>query len=116
VHPQARQGQEAPDVDRDFQPLIDQALAMEGFTTEVPELHTMTGFGHDAVLSVADTVVELVKEGKIRRFFLIGGCDGFEGERSYYRDLALGLPKVRRSPPHPHTPCFLRLLLATTYW
>lgn len=79
---------------RDFSPLVKQALEMEGFKEDAsPPTTTMTGFGHDAVLSVADTVVDLVKRGKIKRFFLIGGCDGFEGERSYYRDLALSLPK-----------------------
>ena len=85
--------------DRDFAVLIDQALEMEGFREDHPLVKnppttTMTGFGHDAVLSVAGEVVQAVKEGRIKRFFLIGGCDGFEGERSYYRDLALGLPKV----------------------
>ena len=85
--------------DRDFAVLIDQALEMEGFREDHPLVKnppttTMTGFGHDAVLSVAGEVVQAVKEGRIKRFFLIGGCDGFEGERSYYRDLALGLPEV----------------------
>eukprot|EP00245_Coleochaete_scutata_P007485 TRINITY_DN22909_c0_g1_i1.p1 TRINITY_DN22909_c0_g1~~TRINITY_DN22909_c0_g1_i1.p1 ORF type:complete len:654 (+),score=134.56 TRINITY_DN22909_c0_g1_i1:136-2097(+) len=79
--------------DRNFRPLIDQALAMEGFPEDTPEAITMTGFGHHAVLGAAEEVIQLVNEGKIKRFFLIGGCDGWEGERSYYKDLARGLPQ-----------------------
>ena len=84
---------------RDYSVLIDQALEREGFRADHPLVKnppttTMTGFGHDAVLSVAGELVQAVKEGRIKRLFLIGGCDGYEGERSYFRDLALGLPKV----------------------
>eukprot|EP00270_Netrium_digitus_P004353 TRINITY_DN15406_c0_g1_i1.p1 TRINITY_DN15406_c0_g1~~TRINITY_DN15406_c0_g1_i1.p1 ORF type:complete len:667 (-),score=196.07 TRINITY_DN15406_c0_g1_i1:225-2225(-) len=79
--------------ERNFQLVIEKALAMEGFLEDSPETFTMTGFGHDAVLSVADIVIEQVKAGKLRHIFLIGGCDGFEGERSYFHDLATSLPK-----------------------
>jgi len=53
----------------------------------------MTGFGRNAVLSVADKVVDAVKQGKIKHFFLIGGCDGAEGERNYFKEVALSTPK-----------------------
>jgi hydroxylamine reductase len=78
---------------RDFTEVINSALAQEGFTKEEPAKYTMTGFGHHAVLSMADIIINAVKKGDIKRFFLIGGCDGTEGERSYYKDLATALPK-----------------------
>uniref|UniRef100_A0A7S1TP37 Hydroxylamine reductase n=1 Tax=Erythrolobus australicus TaxID=1077150 RepID=A0A7S1TP37_9RHOD len=79
---------------RDFAPLVEQALAMDGFQhDETPEKFTMTGFGHHAVLGIADQVVSAIKDGKIKHFFLIGGCDGSEIERSYYADLADKVPK-----------------------
>ena len=43
----------------------------------------MTGFGHKTVLSVADQVIEAVKEGAIKHFFLVGGCDGARYGRNY---------------------------------
>ncbi|CAI7866807.1 unnamed protein product [Closterium sp. NIES-53] len=79
--------------ERRFDPIIKQALAMEGFTHDEPMRSTMTGFGHDAVLQAAGTVVEGIKDGRINHIFLIGGCDGLEGERSYYKNLALSLPQ-----------------------
>ena len=55
--------------------------------------HTvMTGFAHNAVLSRADEIVALVKHGKIKHFFLIGGCDGASPSRSYYTDFAKATP------------------------
>ncbi len=51
------------------------------------------GFGRNAVLSAAETVIELVKSEKIRHFFLIGGCDGAKPGRSYYTDLAKMVPE-----------------------
>ena len=51
------------------------------------------GFARNAVLGVADKVIAAVKAGKIRRFFLIGGCDGAKPGRNYYTDLATSLPK-----------------------
>ena len=78
--------------DRNFQPVIEAALAAEGFREDGPD-HTITvGFAHQAVLGVADKVVQLVKQGKIRRFFLIGGCDGAKPGRSYYTDFAKAVP------------------------
>ncbi len=76
----------------DFSELIEEALKSEGFTEDEAEKFTMTGFGRNSVLSVADQVVELVKNGSIKHFFLIGGCDGAEGERNYFKEVALNTP------------------------
>jgi hydroxylamine reductase len=79
--------------DRDFTPVIKAALAAQGFA-EDGQVRTITvGFGHDAVLSVADKVVDAVKSGAIKHFFLIGGCDGAKSGRNYYTDLAQALPQ-----------------------
>ena len=81
---------------RDFSAVIEKALATEGFpesfANEKVE-HVTTGFGHRTVLSLADVIVNAVKRGDIKRFHLIGGCDGTEGERSYYKNIATSLPK-----------------------
>jgi hydroxylamine reductase len=77
---------------RDFSGVVAAALEMPGFTDEVTHSTHLVGFGHDAVLGVADTVIEAVKSGKIEHFALIGGCDGSEGERSYYTDVAEAMP------------------------
>jgi hydroxylamine reductase len=53
----------------------------------------LTGFGHAAVLSHADTIVGAVKSGAIKRFFVVGGCDGAEAERSYFKDIAMNVPQ-----------------------
>lgn len=77
----------------DFTPVIEAALAAEGFTDSSPEKFHHVGFGHSAVLGVADTVIDAVKAGAIKRFVLIGGCDGAEFGRNYYTDLAETMPK-----------------------
>ncbi len=78
--------------DKDFTPVIEAALAAPGFKDDSVEAYTMTGFGHNAVTNVAGTVVDAVKAGKIRHFFLIGGCDGAKSGRNYYTDLATSTP------------------------
>ncbi len=79
--------------EKDFTPVIEAALKAPGFTEDAPD-HTITiGFARNTVLSVAGKVVDLVKAGKIRHFFLIGGCDGAKPGRSYYTDLATMTPK-----------------------
>ncbi|MCX5648823.1 MAG: hydroxylamine reductase [Planctomycetota bacterium] len=78
--------------DRNFKPLIEAALAAPGFAEDVPEKTILVGFGHAAVLGVAEKVIEAVKAGKIRRFFLIGGCDGAKPGRNYYTELAEAVP------------------------
>lgn len=85
---------DAKHLTNDFQPLIDAALAEKGFGPQKgPEKFITVGFGHKTVLSLADTIIDGVKAGNIKHFYLIGGCDGNESERSYFRNLALGLPK-----------------------
>lgn len=78
--------------DRDYTPVIEAALAEEGFTEDAEEKYITVGFGHNAVLGVADKVVSAVKEGKIRHFFLVGGCDGAKASRNYYTDFAQAVP------------------------
>jgi len=78
---------------RDFTPLIEAALAMPGFAEDGPDKTILTGFGHNAVLGVADKVIDAVKSGAIRHFFLIGGCDGARPGRNYYADLADSVPE-----------------------
>lgn len=78
--------------DRDFTPVIEAALAAPGFDADAPEQSILVGFGHAAVMSVADKVIDAVKQGKIRRFFLVGGCDGAKPGRNYYTEFAQNVP------------------------
>jgi hydroxylamine reductase len=78
--------------DRNFKPLIDAARAADGFAADEPEKTILVGFGHNAILGVADKVIEAVKAGQIRRFFLIGGCDGAKSGRNYYTEFAESVP------------------------
>jgi len=78
--------------DRNFKPVIDAALAADGFAADEPEKSILVGFGHNAILGVADKVIEAVKAGQVRRFFLIGGCDGAKSGRNYYTDFAESVP------------------------
>jgi len=77
---------------RDFAPVIAAALRAPGFAADGPDHEITVGFGHNAVLNVAPAVVEAVKAGKIRHFFLIGGCDGAKPGRNYYTELAQAVP------------------------
>lgn len=77
---------------KDFTPVIEAALTAPGFAEDA-ELKTITiGFARNTVMSVAGKVVDAVKAGKIRHFFLIGGCDGAKPGRNYYTDLAQQVP------------------------
>ena len=77
----------------DFTPVIEAALAAEGFTEDGDDKTILVGFGHEAVLGVADKVIEAVKSGAIKHFFLIGGCDGAKSGRNYYTEFAESVPK-----------------------
>jgi len=79
--------------DGNFAPVIAAALAAPGFTEDGPDHSIMVGFGHQAVLGVADKVVAAVKAGSIKRFFLVGGCDGARSGRDYYTEFAESVPK-----------------------
>jgi hydroxylamine reductase len=78
--------------DRDFTVLIEAALAAPGFEADEPEKTITVGFGHNAVLGVADAIIDAVKAGDIRHFFLVGGCDGAKSGRNYYTDFAQAVP------------------------
>ncbi|MFU8779870.1 MAG: hydroxylamine reductase [Kiritimatiellia bacterium] len=76
-----------------FQAVIDAALEAEGFSEDGPDDTILVGFGHHAVLGVADKVIDAVKAGQIKHFFLIGGCDGAKPGRNYYTDFAEQAPE-----------------------
>ncbi len=73
--------------------VVEQALELPGFDADEPEQSIMVGFGRDAVLGVADKVIEAVKAGAIKHFFLVGGCDGAKTGRNYFTDFADNAPK-----------------------
>ena len=85
--------------DKDFTPVIEKALELGGYPedkafTGINGGSTVTtGFAHGTVLGVADQVIEAVKNGKIRHFFLVGGCDGARPGRNYYTEF------VKLTPP-----------------
>ncbi len=87
------------DDDKDFTPIIDKALELGGYK-EARKMTGInggdaltTGFAKDAVLSVADKVIDAVKAGAIKHFFLVGGCDGAKPGRNYYTDFVKQSPK-----------------------
>ncbi len=77
---------------RDFSKIIAKAKSLPSLP-EAPGKKIMTGFHHTAILSIADKIVAAVKAGKIKRFFLIGGCDGAKPGRNYYTEFAQKVPK-----------------------
>ena len=78
--------------EKDFTPVIEKALELGGypedreFTGINGGTSVMTGFSHGAVLQVADQVIDAVKSGAIRHFFLVAGCDGIRKGRNYYTE------------------------------
>jgi hydroxylamine reductase len=78
---------------RDFSPVTKAAQAAQGFVADEPEKSILVGFGHNAILGVADKVIDAVKAGLVKRFFLIGGCDGAKSGRNYYTQFAESVPK-----------------------
>jgi len=88
----------------DYSAVIAKALELPGFKPEDKEFSYPpgdgvekvpsfdVGFGHEVVLSLADKILDAVKSGEITRFYVIGGCDGFEGERNYFTELGKKLP------------------------
>jgi hydroxylamine reductase len=79
--------------DENFAVVAQAAQALPGFTEDAPEKTITIGFGRDTVLGVADKVVDAVKSGAIRHFFLVGGCDGAAPGRNYYSDFADEAPE-----------------------
>lgn len=85
--------------EKDFTPVIQKALELGGykekkaFTGINGGNHVVTGYAHNAVLSVSDQIVEAVKNGDISHFFLVGGCDGAKMGRNYYTEFVQKTPK-----------------------
>ena len=77
---------------KDFTEIITKALELGGYEEDQEPHEILVGFGHNATLSNAETIVNAVKDGKIRHFFLIGGCDGARPGRSYYTEFAKMVP------------------------
>ena len=76
----------------DFTPVIQAALDAPGFTEDGPDDTILVGFARNAVLGVAEKVIEAVKAGAVKHFFLIGGCDGAKSGRNYYTEFAQAVP------------------------
>ncbi len=73
-------------------PLIDRALELPGYAEDKKDMEILVGFGHKAVLGVADKIVAGVKDGSIGHFFLVGGCDGVKKSRNYYTEFVEKTP------------------------
>ena len=78
---------------KEFSPVIKKALEMPGFTLDMDKGFVTVGFGRHTLMTVADKIVNLVKSGKIRHFFLVGGCDGSKRARSYYTEFVEKVPE-----------------------
>jgi len=78
--------------DKNFTPVIEKALEMPGFTEDQNGKQVMVGFARNAVMGVADQVIEAVKSKAIRHFFLVGGCDGAKPGRDYYTKFVEQIP------------------------
>lgn len=79
--------------DRDFSAVIAKAKELPSLPAQEGEYTLSTGFHHNVILGLADKIIAAVKAGKIKRFFLIGGCDGARPGRNYYTDLAQKVPQ-----------------------
>jgi hydroxylamine reductase len=78
---------------KDFSLLIKKALEMPGFQADQEGKYVTVGFARNAVLSVADKIIDAVKQGHIKRFLLVGGCDGAKPGRSYYTEFVEKAPR-----------------------
>jgi len=78
---------------KDFSEIINKALELGGFEQDEEVKEILVGFGHKATLSHAGAIIDAVKEGKLRHFFLIGGCDGAKPGRNYYTEFAEKVPE-----------------------
>jgi hydroxylamine reductase len=78
---------------KDFKPVIQKALELEGFSEDTNGKSVMVGFGRNAVMGVADKVIDAVKNKAIRHFFLVGGCDGAKPGRDYYTRFVEQVPE-----------------------
>jgi len=78
---------------KDFTPVIQKALAMPGFPADTNGRYVMCGFARNAVMGVAGKVIDAVKAGAIKHFFLVAGCDGAKPGRNYYTEFVEKVPK-----------------------
>jgi hydroxylamine reductase len=78
--------------DKDFSPVIEKALELEGFVEDTDKSSVMVGFARNTVLSVADKIIEAVKSKDLRHFFLVAGCDGAKPGRNYYTEFVEKVP------------------------
>jgi len=78
---------------RNFEPVIKKALEMPGFKEDTVGKTVLVGFGRNTVMSVAPAVIDAVKAGRIKHFFLVGGCDGVKASRNYYTEFVEKVPK-----------------------
>ena len=79
--------------DKDFSPVIEKALSLPGFQADANGRSVMVGFARNAVMGVAGKVIEAVKAGAIKHFFLVAGCDGAKPGRNYYTEFVEKVPK-----------------------
>lgn len=79
--------------EKDFSEIINKALELGGFKEDQEPKEILVGFGHNATLSNAPAIIDAVKSGKLKHFFLIGGCDGARPGRNYYTEFATQVPK-----------------------
>ncbi|ABP67215.1 hybrid cluster protein [Caldicellulosiruptor saccharolyticus DSM 8903] len=84
---------EEVDGKKDFTPIIQKALELGGWQEDEEEKKILVGFGHHTVLGLANKIIDAVKSGQIKHFFLIGGCDGARSGRNYYTEFAEKTPK-----------------------
>ncbi|ACU91016.1 hydroxylamine reductase [Desulfomicrobium baculatum] len=80
-------------VSKDFSKVIEKALVMPGFAKDEDKGSVLTGFARNAVMNVAGTVIDAVKSGAIRHFFLVAGCDGAKPGRNYYTEFVEKVPQ-----------------------
>jgi len=79
--------------DKNFAPVIEKALGLPGFPADTDGKSVMVGFGRNAVMGVAGTVIEAVKSKALRHFFLVAGCDGAKPGRNYYTEFVEKVPQ-----------------------
>jgi len=79
--------------DKNFAPVIEKALELPGFAEDTEGKSVMVGFARNAVMGVAGTVIEAVKNKAIRHFFLVAGCDGAKPGRNYYTEFVEKVPE-----------------------
>ena len=78
--------------DKNFTPVIEKALELPGFAEDIEGKSVMVGFARNAVMGVADKVIEAVKNKAISHFFLVAGCDGAKPGRNYYTEFVEKVP------------------------